>query len=318
MKLSNESLKKLVRGACYFEEIKGYLYLHHYSEEQIEHFKNRDEFWYTRSVLASGIKIEFKTDAEKISFDYYADNVYSDDNTVDIYVDDVAHLVHRLTNGGKSHFECILPSGNKKVTVYFPTDAMIGVKNFTVDGKYKSMKDRKLKLLAIGDSITQGYGAFMSGASYINTLYRKTEFDIMAQGIGGYRYEKGSVTPIEDYIPDRILTALGTNYHNDPAYDYEKNIEEFYAELHDTYGDTPVLSVTPIWRGDENLDKERFFNVITKIYEVCAKYPNITVLDGFTLVPHINECFIDSLHPNAYGCELMAQGIADFMKKIKF
>ena len=146
MKLSNESLKKLVRGACYFEEIKGYMYLHHYSEEQIEHFKNRDEFWYTRSVLASGIKIEFKTDAEKISFDYYADNVYSDDNTVDIYVDDVAHLVHRLTNGGKSHFECILPSGNKKVTVYFPTDAMIGVKNFTVDGKYKSMKDRKLKI----------------------------------------------------------------------------------------------------------------------------------------------------------------------------
>jgi lysophospholipase L1-like esterase len=35
-------------------------------------------------------------------------------------------------------------------------------------------------------------------------------------------------------------------------------------------------------------------------------------------VPHIEECFIDSLHPNAYGCELMAQGIADFMKKIKF
>ena len=237
---------------------------------------------------------------------------------MDIYVDDVAHLVHRLTNGGKSHFECILPSGNKKVTVYFPTDAMIGVKNFTVDGKYKSMKDRKLKLLAIGDSITQGYGAFMSGASYINTLYRKTEFDIMAQGIGGYRYEKGSVTPIDGYTPDRILTALGTNYHNDPAYDYEKNIEEFYAELHDTYGNTPVLSVTPIWRGDENLDKERFFKVVDKIYEVCAKYPNITVLDGFTLVPHINECFIDSLHPNAYGCELMAQGISDFMKKIKF
>ena len=317
MKLSAKTLKKLIRGACYFEEKNGYTYPYHHTEAQIEHFRKRLDFWYERSILQAGIKIELVTDSEKMELDYFAPSCYSGSDTVDMYVDGLAMGVHYIAEGrGKASFD--LPKGKKSVTLYLPIDTVIGVKSLTLDGKWRAAKPRKRRLLAIGDSITQGYGAKLAGSTYINSLYRKTDFEILSQGIGGFRYEKGSIMPIDNFKPDRILVALGTNYHEDMTYDYEKCIEEFYESLYDTYGDTPVISVTPIYRFDPTHNPERLKAVTEKIKDVCSKYPHIKVIDGLTLVPHIAECFIDYVHPNAYGSELMAEGIYSFMKKIKF
>ncbi len=318
MKLSCNSLKKLIRGACFYREEGGYLYPHHYSEKQIEHFKERYDFWYTRALLQAGIKIELITDSKKLSLEYYSSEVYSQDNSIDVYADDIGVWVHHIEKAGRGAFECDLPDGEKTVTLYLPIDAPVGIKSLTIDGRYRAPKCRKTKLLAIGDSITQGYGAGIAGSTYINSLYRKTGYDILCQGIGGYRYEKGSIMEIDGYRPDKILVALGTNYHEDVSYDYEKHIEEFYDALNKTYGSIPILAITPIWRFDKGHSPERLRLVIEKIKSECAKYPNINVLDGARLVSHIQECYLDCVHPNAYGSELMAQGIYEFMKKIKF
>ena len=50
----------------------------------------------------------------------------------------------------------------------------------------------------------------------------------------------------------------------------------------------------------------------------ALKYDNITVIDGFDLVPHVHECFCDKVHPNAYGYELMANNLAFIFKEIGF
>ena len=318
MKLTCTSIKKLVNGACHSREENGYTYFYHFSEKQLEHFEKRYQFWYERALLQTGIKIELITDSESLSLDYYSPSVYSGDNSIDVYVNDMAVYVHHIEKSGKGKLECVLPCGKKTVTVYLPIDVPVGIKSITVDGTYKSVRSRRAKLLAIGDSITQGYGAGIAGSTYINSLYRKTGYDILCQGIGGYRYEKGSVMPIDGYIPDKILVALGTNYYDDETYDYATNIEEFYETLHSVYGDTPVLTVTPVYRFDEAFKPERFQKVVEKIKSVCAKYPNIKVLCGWNLIYHISECYLDPVHPNAYGSELMAQGISDFMKKIRF
>ncbi len=316
MKLSAKTLKRLISGACYFEEKNGYMYPYHHTEAQIAYFKERLDFWYERSILQAGIKIELITDSESIELDYYA-SCYSGSDTIDVYVNHLATGVHYLEGGrGKAIFK--LEKGEKRVTLYLPIDTVIGLKSLTVDGKWKAARPRKRKLLAIGDSITQGYGAKLAGSTYINSLYRKTDFEILNQGIGGFRYEKGSVMPIDNFKPDRILVALGTNYHEDMTYDYERCIEEFYESLYEVYGDTPVISVTPIYRFDPTHNPERLKLVIEKIKDVCSKYSNIKVIDGLSLVPHIPECFLDYVHPNAYGSELMAEGIYKFMKEIKF
>ena len=84
------------------------------------------------------------------------------------------------------------------------------------------------------------------------------------------------------------------------------------------YKDIPVLTVTPIYRFDDGFKQERFDAVVEKIRSVCAEYSNISVLCGWDLVYHIKECYVDCVHPNAYGSELMAQGIYEHMCRVGF
>lgn len=88
-----------------------------------------------------------------------------------------------------------------------------------------------------------------------------------------------------------------------------KDIEEYYIRLKELYKDTPVFCITPIWRGNIPGRESVFVSFCRKITGVCAKYSNITVVDGFKLVPHTSEYFLDNLHPNALGCEMYGRNL---------
>ena len=72
MKFSVNSLKKLIKGACYFESEGGYLTPFRFSKAQIDLTKNDgyNEAWRNRVLFSGGIRLELITDAENISFDY--------------------------------------------------------------------------------------------------------------------------------------------------------------------------------------------------------------------------------------------------------
>lgn len=318
MKLSNVSIKKLIKGACYFEEKNGYLFSYHYSKEQLEYFAPLD-FWNSRSRFSAGIKLELDTDATEISLKVNAVVFGSGHSTVDLYINDVAYAIYYIEKQGISTVAYTLPEGKKRVSIYFPIDSEIGIKGLTVNGSYKSVKSKKPQVLAIGDSITQGYGAVYAGASYINVLSRLCGFEALNQAIGGYRFDEGGVQRIDGYEPDKVLIALGTNYYECPEqYDYEPETERFFEKLNKLFGDKRVAVVTPVWRNN-NVIWERFYWCIDTIKRICAKYDNITVIDGFELIPPINECFMDDkVHPNTYGMLLMAENLAKRLKKIKF
>jgi hypothetical protein len=171
--------------------------------------------------------------------------------------------------------------------------------------------------LIIGDSITQGAGPSIASLAYANALSRELGYNVLAQGIGGYRYEPNDVMAVDGFIPDKIIVALGTNWYDVESYDYELNVIEFYKRLNETFPKIPVLSITPLWRGNVE-DWERFMWCIDKIKNVCAEYDNIKVVDGFTLVPNTNECFSDKVHPNAFGSIMYSTNLIKAIKKLKF
>ena len=318
MKLSNASIKKLIKGACYHEERDGYLYSYHYTKEQLDYFKPLG-YWYDNARALSSGRIEMITDATELSFKYYKHEERVDHCTFDLYINGVAHAIHYTQNVGGSVANFTLPDGEKHICIYFPSWGEVGIKALTINGKYKSVKKKQTKLLALGDSITQGYGAFWAGAGYINVFSRLYGCDLLSQAIGGYRFDEGGVQEIPSYKPDKILVALGTNFHNSPSeYDYEKEVEKFFQKLRAVFGVKPVLVVTPVWRND-NPDRERFAWCIEVIKAQCAKYENIAVVDGLTLIPNINECYLDDkVHPNAYGMLHMGENLYRAVKKIKF
>lgn len=316
MKASRQTLKKFIKGALTIRDEGAYICPLTYEEEQIKMFEEADWGWHWRSQFSSGTRIELKTDATEICFDYYATDFSSSDNTFDLYVDGVLQVVHKVSKFHFDKFNYQMREGWKHVQIYLPTDCHVGIKNFNINGAYKTVKDKGENVLLIGDSITQGYGTFMSGATYANVLQRKTGYNLISQGIGGLPF-KDCVLYKGEYNPDKIIILLGTNYYDTPSYDYEKEVEGFFKKLNELWGDKEIVYISPLWR-DNDVNWERFLWCIDVATNEALKYDNITVVDGFDLVPHVHECFCDKIHPNAYGSELLASNIAFVLKEIGF
>ena len=120
---------------------------------------------------------------------------------------------------------------------------------------------------------------------------------------------------MEGYQPDKIIDAMGTNQFGSETM---AAVEEYYECLKQVYGDTPVLCVTPLWRGDYPDRIDVFERFCGNVKRIASKYPNVTVVDGFTMVPHLPEYFLDNLHPNCLGMELYGRNLVDFIRKAGF
>ena len=171
-------------------------------------------------------------------------------------------------------------------------------------------------MLWLGDSITQGFGPLRSGQTYVSVANRLLNYDIINQGIGGYIYDKNSLMKMEGYQPDKIIVALGTNQYGDETME---RVEEYYETLTGIYGnEIPILCISPVWRGDQPEGYEKFVDFCENIKKIAGSYKNVTVVDGFTLVPHLKEYYLDNLHPNCLGTENYGRNLVEVIRKLGF
>lgn len=305
MKLSNNQLKNLYHGVLWFEEEDRYLRSYQYTEKQIAYFKEVSDFWYERCTASSAKTLEFITAATKCSFDYKLLWIGSQDS-VELWADGQAidiRYVKDMEKEGSLSF--VLPEGKKQVTVYLPADATIGISNFEIDGEY-DIVEKQEKVLWMGDSITQGFGPLRSAHTYVSVANRLLNYEVLNQGIGGYVYDKNVLQQMSDYKPDKIIISMGTNQFGTESME---GIEEYYARLKEVYGDTPVLCILPIWRGDVPDGLPTLIKFCNNLKAIAEKYENITVVEGFKLVPHLPEYFLDKLHPNCLGSEVYGRNL---------
>lgn len=313
--MTNEELQNIYFGAYSFNEQDGYLMSYQYTKEQIAYFKQAFEFWYERCTASTAKTLEFTTDAQNISFDYKFFWKGSEDSfelCIDGLIADIKN-VKDLPEEGTIKFT--LPAGTKDVIIYLPADATVGIKNFEIDASVMPA-DKGEKVLWLGDSITQGYGPDRSAETYVSVANRLLNYDIINQGIGGYVYDKKSLLPMEGYTPDKIIVALGTNQFWTETM---KDVEEYYETLTGLYGnDIPILCISPIWRGDQPDAFAKFIDFCDKVKEIAGRYKNVTVVDGFTLVPHLPEYYKDNLHPNCLGAETYGRNLVEVIRKLGF
>ena len=315
MILTNEELKKIYFGAYEFEETEdGYLQAFQYTKAQMEYFRSAFDFWYDRSMATTAKTLEFTTDAENISFEYKFTWTGSQDSfelAVNGLITEIRY-VKDLPEEGKLEWK--LPEGKKDVIIYLPADATVELRNCELDGAYTPAKKNE-KVLWLGDSITQGYGPLRSAMTYVSVANRILNYDIINQGIGGYIYDKKPLMKMDGYTPDKIIVALGTNQF---GCETMKDVEEYYETLTGLYGETPVLCVTPLWRGDVPNGFPTLKRFCENVKQIAGKYPNVKIVDGFTLVPHLPEYFRDNLHPNELGCETYGRNLVEEIRKLGF
>ncbi len=320
MKISNNTLKKLVWGVVDFNEDKGYLGFNRFSQSQLEYFKSLPQnymYWYDIATYSCGVNINLKTDATKLCFDYRLPTPRGN-NTVDLYIDGALYSVFHL-NAPKGKVEFDMPEGKKTLKIYMPVDCPIEIKGFEFNGSYSSVKSSGKKVLFLGDSITQGFGAHIGSLCFSLTVARELGLNHIQQGVGGFRYEGGVVNKIDGFEPDKIVVALGINYHDNMSYDYESAISEFYERLDKYYNGVPTVVLTPINRIGSHANPERLNSLVEFLLKTVAKYPNIKVIDGAPLVPAVKEFFLpDGVHPSTLGYTMYAKNLLPKLKEIKF
>lgn len=322
MKLSAKTLIKFARGGASYTTDRGVFRAFRFTEKQIEYMRSDkfDQGWTSWAMHTGAVRLEFKTDATKISFDYVSESFIKESNTVDFIVNGRLEAVYRVDESPKGHIEHTMGEGYKKIIICLPCIAAFGIKHFTLNGGYKSVPVPSERILILGDSITHGGGPLMSSATYVNMLAMKTGYEIVGQGIAGYRYEPRESMMVADGLnPHRVVVFLGTNYyeacHIESGYDYKKAVYEFYDKLVNLYPHTPILCVTPLWRNND-VDRERFSWCIDTIKSACARYDRIKVIDGLDIIPHADEFFADKIHPTAYGSTFIAAAIEKALKEI--
>ena len=316
MILTNKELQNFYFGAYSFEERDdGYLQAFQYTKEQMEYFKGAFDFWYDRCMATTAKTIEMKTDAQKISFEYKIIWKGSEDS-FELMIDGLItkiDYVKDVKEEGKLEWQ--LPAGMKNLVIYLPADATILIRNFEIDSKAEHPVKNE-KVLWLGDSITQGFGPLRSAQTYVSVANRLLNYDIINQGIGGYVYDKKSLLKMPDYTPDKIIVALGTNQYGSETM---KDVEEYYETLMKIYGnEIPVLCISPLWRGDKPEDSAIFQRFCDNIKKIAGSYKNVKVIDGFKLVPHLSEYYLDNLHPNCLGTETYGRNLVEEIRRIGF
>ena len=175
MKLDLQKLKEITFGTQSIIEKDGYFFFNRFLENQANCYlsKNPDLFIKTRATAS--IRFSLITDADSISFDYDTDSGSSREfANVDVFENDILTGHYDLTIDKKDSFNHNFSKGEKKIEIYFPWSRQLFIKNVVLENAtFINAKSRKLKSLAFGDSITQGYDAIYPSNTYMNIFSKQ-------------------------------------------------------------------------------------------------------------------------------------------------
>lgn len=335
MKLSLEKIREMTTGAVRIEEKEGAICFYRYTKEQDERYKIRNPELHRRSLCTAGVKLCFETDSENLflkiktekvlSRSYFSVDVFVNgeiigylDNFADSVIDD-RYIALQLSQGEFSK-KFDLGKGKKRVCVHLPWSVITSLAEISLDdGAIVEAYKKEKRLIAFGDSITQGFDALRPSERYISRLAEALGADEYNKAIGGDIFFPDLAALRDDFSPDYVVVAYGTNdWSTLEEAEFKENCRSFYKRIRYNYPDAEIFALTPIWRADYK-DKRAcgsFENVAACIKESVSLLPNVNVIEGFNLVPHEESLFADKyLHPNSEGFEHYFENLYGLIKE---
>ncbi|MBR6633525.1 MAG: SGNH/GDSL hydrolase family protein [Clostridia bacterium] len=329
MKLDLSQIKEITTGAVAVNEENGVFSFSRFTEEQERLYRETNDDFYNKALANAGVKLSFKTDSKNLyirlkatassSRKYFSVDAFVNGRAIG-YIDNFSDIKPER-NYTKQEFPLgtfsksfALGEGEKSVCLHLPWSARVELEELTIDdGAFiKGVKPTK-KLLAFGDSITQGYDALRPSNRYIARLADKIGAEEFNKGIGGEIFFPRLSELKDDFVPDYITVAYGTNDWNTIGSGaFKLNCKAFFNNLSKNYPNSKIFAITPIWRKNYKEYREfgAFEAVEQYIRESVEGLDNITVISGFDLVPHDDGYFADLvLHPKDDGFELYTENL---------
>ncbi len=321
MQLNHSKIKELITGAVRIEEENGALVPYRFTKEQQDFYQKRSTDFYLKTSCSAGVRLMFTTNSEHLFLKievqnhstrkYFSFDVFVNEKPIG-YLDNFSNveLPQSYTTVdlplGEFSQTFSLGRGEKRVCVYLPWSTQTRIKEMSIDdGAFISPVKPSKKLLAFGDSITQGYDALRPSTRYIAQLCDRIDAEEFNLAIGGEIFVDALAAMREPFTPDYITVAYGT--HDWSSIDREtfrRNAKAFFTNLPRLYPEAKIFALTPIWRKDLQLEKKYgdFRDVESDIRELTAEFNQVTVVSCFDFVPHDETYFADLyLHPNDKG-----------------
>lgn len=318
MKLNLEQIKAITRGAVEVTEENGCFRFYRFTAAQRELYGTLRPQFEEKVRATAGVRLSMETDSDLLRFDYCLKTGSSRPyGYFDVYENGILkyHFGDKVPGMTEGRGEVTLTPGMKKVEVYFPWSCVTGLSNVEVsDGAQVKPTKKTRRMIAFGDSITQGYTALYPSLSYMSRLTDMLDAECFNKAIGGDRFFPELAESADPQEPDLITVAYGTNdWSHDLRETVEDNCRKFYQALAGRYPNARIFAITPIWRKDG--DKETPFGaaqpeVSELIAHICKDIPGVTVIRGVGFVPWLEEFFEDErLHPNDMGFDFYARNL---------
>ena len=337
MKLNFEQIKSIALGAAYIEEKEDGIHFHRFTPAQEAFYEGSS--YMVKGPATSGIKLWFRTDSPSLflkvlvtpgsSRNYFAVDVFVNGKMIGDLKNYVERELPRRYTGvelpveGEYSDTFQLGEGEKEVYIHFPWSACAVLQDLSLaDGATLIPQKPARKLLCFGDSITQGYDALHPSRRYTAQIAEFLGMEEHNKGIGGERFQMELAATKETFVPDLITVAYGTNDWRNRAWEeFDSHCRGFYKNVAENYPNTPILAITPIWRTlqeRENFQCGPFRGIHEAICKHTADLPNVTVIDGYDIVPHYSDYFADlTLHPNGAGYDRYFEGLKPYLEQYR-
>ena len=255
MRIEPFDIMDLVHGSLHTAvTAEGEVRFARFTEEQKETYYNSSEIFGLKCSSSASVMLDFYSDTDFVEFEAELIKCTSHSfAAIDLLVDNVLYDSIKTENPTCQTIRFSLPQGMHRITLVLPWSSITLLRNLTVSDDAQLIPIEKgLRILALGDSITQGSICLHPSMSYVSYIARNLDAEVLNQGVGGYQFLKESLLGAPDWQPDLITLAYGTNDFSliNRKADFAKQVSEYVDTLCATYPDTTILAITPIYRGD--------------------------------------------------------------------
>ncbi len=322
MVLNEKQICDITLGALeIYKDDKGIYRFKRMTDRQAAEFAQEHEEFAEKTSATAGVRFDFYTDATYVSFKF--DNVLSGSSrnwySFDLYVNGkLAQTSLKDITDPSGEIYQKLDGKNNRIQLFLPCIANGGIASVELSDSAQIIPaEPALKMLVLGDSITQGYDAHMSSCCYANLMAKTLDAEIINQAIGGAKFRVAQLEYTGEY--DVITVAYGTNdWSTEPSFESLcQNCDAYFKRLTELYPNTKKISILPIWRKHWYTEKPtgNFFTCRKAIADIADKY-GVIVLDSIDYVPHDSTFFKDlTLHPNDIGFVAYAEKLVTDLKK---
>lgn len=328
MNLNKPQILSIVHNALTTTVQDGIVTFTRFTAAQEKTYYKDSPDYFVRCGASANITLDFFTDADTLSFSAeFAPGSSQNESGIDLCIDGVLTEYHPIDFETDESFSFSLPAGQHRITVFLPWNAKTILKDIAVlpDSATVSPVEKQLRILAFGDSITQGYIARHPSASYVSLFAEALQAEVLNQGIAGYIFNAKTLQKAPDWRPDIITVAYGTNdfSHTDSQSVFQREVSDYIKTLTETYPNVPILGILPIYRYDDGIDEKAarkdytFDEACEFIKSQYSLYPQCRILDGRSFHPRPADFYAaDYLHPNDLGFSFYGAAVKESLLQL--